>query len=147
MKPQDSNELLKGLREQVFIFIGSIITFFSPILWMFFFVGFLVSVDLIVGYNVNRIKYKENYSSEKHRATLTKFLIYSTILITAHVLEYMFNIQNLMIMNISLLYIAIGELRSLDEHYYKLKGKYIIRQIVDYIQDKFIKNKEDETRN
>lgn len=151
MIPKDFSEVYRMLKEQVFILLGSIITFFSPLLWVFFLTGLLVTADLLVAFLVNRIKNNEPYKSKKHKSTIVKFLIYNCVIISGAILEWLFNVEGQLILKAIIVYIMVAELRSLDESYYKLKKKYIIREIVDYIQRKFINHNhnnkyEDETK-
>jgi hypothetical protein len=124
---------IQFLKEHIYLFSISLISFISPTIPLIIFVGFISTVDLLVAYRVNNIIYKESFSSEKSKGLLIKLSIYSVCLLTARGMDvFILSDNNLnLILKFTVGYIVIAELRSLDEKYKKLHGKFLIKEITD----------------
>jgi len=134
------------LKELLTLLIAAFTAFVNPILPFFLAAGFFVTLDWYVAYKVNNILHNESFSSEKSKAVLVKFLIYSCCLIAARFVDYyILNMREIALaIKGTMAYLIVSELRSLDEKYYKLKGIYLIKQITDFLNKLLNKFKKDE---
>lgn len=124
---------IQFLKEHLYLFSISLVSFLSPTVPLILFVGFVSTVDLFVAYKVNNIKYKESFSSEKLKGLLIKLAIYSVCLLTARGIDvFILNDNQLnIILKFTVGYIVLSELRSLDEKYKKMYGKFLIKEVTD----------------
>lgn len=128
---------LEFLKEYAYLFLLSIISFVTPIIPFIFIVGVLSSIDLLVAYKVNNILKKEEFSSEKFKGLIVKMSIYGASLLVARSLDYfiMNDKYDGIMIKATLVYLLISELRSLDEKYKKLTGKFLIKEITDFFNN------------
>ena len=124
---------IQFIKEHLYLLFLSLLSFLSPVIPLVLFVGFISFIDLCVAYKVNNILYKEEFSSEKSKGLLIKLAIYSVCLLAARGIDiFILNNENLnLILKFTVVYIVLSELRSLDEKYKKVYGKYLIKEITD----------------
>lgn len=130
------------LNERLLALLTTVGVFLTPVIPLLMLIGGLVIADLLVAYRVNKIKYNEPFSSKKFRITITKTGIYFAILLAARGVEMVYDYQ--IIVGITATLMIIAEARSLDEHYFNLTGKYLLKGLLDTINSKVLnlKNKD-----
>ena len=135
------------VNEKLLALLTTVGVFLTPVVPLLILIGGLVMTDLIVAYRVNKIKYNEDFSSKKFRITITKTGIYFAILLAARGVEMVYDYQIIVGITASLMIIA--EARSLDEHYYSLTGKYLLKGMLDMINSKVLnlKNRKEDGTN
>lgn len=135
------------LNDRLFAFITTVGVFLTPVVPLLILIGSLVMVDLFIAYRVNKIKYNEPFSSKKFRITITKTGIYFAILLAARGVEMVYDYQ--IIVGITAALMIMAEARSLDEHYFSLTGKYLLKGLLDMINSKVLnlKNRKEDGTN
>ena len=120
-----------NLKQFLIHIFTSFSVFLLPTLPVFLITGFLVSTDLLLGYLTNNKLYNESFQSEKVKRTLIKFLIYGACIIVANTIDFVI-IGYSIVVKATMCYIILAELRSYDEKYYKIYGKFIIKEITEF---------------
>lgn len=135
------------LNDRLFALITTVGVFLTPVVPLLILIGSLVMADLFIAYKVNKIKHNEPFSSKKFRITITKTGIYFAILLAARGVEMVYDYQ--IIVGITAALMIMAEARSLDEHYFSLTGKYLLKGMLDMINSKVLnlKNRKEDGTN
>jgi len=110
-----------------------VFSFLSPIQEQIIAVGFLITVDLIMGL-IASLSSGEKFTSARLKNTAVKMLVYNLLLISGFVSE-IYLIPFLPMTKISLAFLGAIEIASLGESFQKITGKSFIKYIKSYINE------------
>tara|TARA_R100000951_G_scaffold46300_1_gene39329 strand:+ start:304 stop:690 length:387 start_codon:yes stop_codon:yes gene_type:complete len=110
------------------------ISLLSPLQESMLAIGFLISVDLILGLTASRVN-KVKITSLRLKNTCVKMLVYNLLLISSFVCEK-FLMPFIPITKISLAFLGTIEITSLGESFQKITGISFIKYVKKYINER-----------
>lgn len=108
------------IKKYFFISISWLMIYFYPTVQFILLVGFFIAADTITGV-IAALKRGEEFKSSRFRDVVSKYLVYGTAVLVAHVLQMQF-FPDFPAMKIIAGLIAYSELMSIDENIYSITG-------------------------